>query len=443
MTSEIREIYLSVSDLNQLARLALEKGLQSCRVQGEVSNFTRAGSGHWYFTLKDEKASVRCVMFKIRNQFVDWSPRDGDHVELRAQPTLYEQRGDFQLLVDAMRQTGLGSLFEAFLRLKAKLEVEGLFAPERKQPIPRIPHTIGVITSPQAAALRDVLSTIKARWPACDIILYPTQVQGEAAPASLIEAMHEAGARRECDVLLLVRGGGSLEDMMGFNDEAVARAISACPIPIISGIGHETDFTIADFVADLRAPTPTGAAQAAAPSRQDILKQVQNLNTRLNQAHLRKLHVLNQRLDGLSRRVTHPRERIAGRQQQLRHAMLRLSVSARSRIRTDAVRYERCKTSLPAMLTQPLRDEFTRRRDRLQVSMKNGLTVHTSALQIHQARLELLNPDAVLARGYSIATNAHGHVVRDARDIVVDQPVLITLARGRIEALAKKIVPER
>lgn len=434
VTSENPDIFLSVSELNQLARLALEKGLPSCRVQGEISNFMRAGSGHWYFTLKDDQASVRCVMFRARNQFVDWLPRDGDRVELRAQPSLYEQRGDFQLLVEAMRQGGQGTLFEAFARLKAKLQAEGLFAPERKRPIPLMPHTLGIITSPQAAALRDVLSTVGARWPASSVILYPSQVQGEGAPASLVQAFALACARSECDVLLLVRGGGSLEDLIAFNNEAVARAIAGCSIPVISGVGHETDFTIADFVADLRAPTPSGAAQAATPSKASISTELQHLATRRAQALQRKLDAASQRLDNLSRRVVHPRERISAKRHELRHAALRLAVAVESRLRSALTRHEKCRVPVPAPMIRSMHETVASIQDRLRETARFLLTERAHALHTHRARLALLNPTAVLSRGYSIVRDRHMRVIRNAAAIGTGTSVHITLAKGRLEA---------
>jgi exodeoxyribonuclease VII large subunit len=408
---------LTVGELNRLARMALEKGLPSCRVRGEISNFSSATSRHWYFTLKDDQAGVRCVMFRTRNQFVDWTPRDGDQVELRVQPTLYEQRGDYQLLVDAMRKAGQGSLFEAYLRLKNKLETEGLLSLARKRTIPQFPRSIGIITSPQAAALRDVLSTITARWPGCGVILYPTPVQGDSAARGLIEAISTAGLRRECDVLLLVRGGGSLEDLLGFNDESVARAIVACPIPIVSGVGHETDFTIADFVADLRAPTPTGAAQLATPSRIDIRLHIQHLNTRLYQIQQSKFHALSQQLDGLRRRVTHPRDRIAFRRQQIRHLTWRLNIAMKAGVDSGASPHER----------------------RLHAAMHKLIEDRGQSVRVFLSHLELLSPSSVLRRGYSIVLNERREVLRDAAEVVIGQHLEIRLAQGALGAEVVRI----
>ena len=258
---------LTISLLNRLARERLESAFPLCWVAGEVSNLTIASSGHAYFSLKDSSAQVRCVMFRNRAQLLGWRLENGQHIEARVLVTLYEARGDFQLNVETARKAGVGNLYEQFVRLKEKLEREGLFAEERKRPLPAFPRRLGVVTSLQAAALRDVLSTLKRRAPHLEIVLYPTLVQGEEAPAQIVAALETASRRSECDVLILCRGGGSLEDLWAFNDETVARAIRACRVPVVAGIGHETDFTIADFAADRRAATPTAAAELAAPER--------------------------------------------------------------------------------------------------------------------------------------------------------------------------------
>ena len=265
---------LSVAELNLQVRQQIERSFPILWVGGEISNFVRATSEHWYFTLKDAKAQVRCAMFRNRNQNAEWIPSNGDAVEVNALVTLYESRGEYQLLVETMRRAGLGALYEKFLKLKSALEKQGLFDAARKRSLPTFPKRIGIITSPAAAALRDVLTTLKRRAPHVSVILYPTAVQGSGAAAEIVQAISSAGARAECAVLILCRGGGSIEDLWSFNEEIVARAIAVCPIPIVSGVGHETDFTIADFVADERAPTPTAAAQRVAPDRDELLAQI-------------------------------------------------------------------------------------------------------------------------------------------------------------------------
>src|SRR5688500_12123430 len=265
---------LSVAELLRSVRASLERRFPLAWVRGELSTLSRAPSGHLYFTLKDAAAQVDCVMFRSRAATIDWEPREGMQVELRALPTLYEPRGRFQLTVEGMRRAGLGPLYERFLRLKEKLGAEGLFDAALKRALPVYPRRIGIVTSLAAAALRDVLTTLSRRNPAIEVIVYPAPVQGEGAADRIATMLARASRRAECDVLLLVRGGGSIEDLWPFNEEVVARAIRACRIPVVVGVGHETDFTIADFAADQRAPTPTAAAELASPSRAALIARV-------------------------------------------------------------------------------------------------------------------------------------------------------------------------
>jgi len=275
---------ISVAELNRLARELLERNLPLVWVAGEISNFKRYDSGHCYFTLKDAQAQVDCVMFRNRAQLLGWAPDNGAKVEVRALPSLYEARGKFQLNVETMRRAGLGALFEAFEKLKAKLSAEGLFDPARKRPLPRFPRAIGIVSSPKAAALRDVLTTLKRRMPGLPVIIYTTPVQGEGAAPRIAAAIARANAHKMCDVLLLCRGGGSIEDLWSFNEEVVARSIVASAIPVVTGIGHETDFTIADFAADARAPTPTAAAALASPACDELSRQLLHQMQRLLRA---------------------------------------------------------------------------------------------------------------------------------------------------------------
>lgn len=440
MASDTSDRILSVSELNRQARISLEKSLPSCRVRGEIANYSRAGSGHWYFTLKDGQASVRCVMFRPRNQFVEWAPSDGDQVEIRAQPTLYEQRGDYQLLVDAMRKAGQGALFEAFLKLKAKLESEGLFDLNRKRAIPKYPGSIGIVTSPQAAALRDVLTVLRNRWPICPVILYPAPVQGDEAPKVLATAVTTAGMRRDCDILLIVRGGGSLEDLSAFNDERLARTIAASPIPIISGIGHETDFTIADFVADKRAPTPTGAAQLATPSRIDLQAQVEQLSSRMNRGLVRILHSISQRLDGLSRRVAHPRERVEIQHQQLKLMTWRLRMMMQNRSRLERTRLNGLQLVFATVRTSVTErnGQLARSGIRLLDAACRSISFRKDRLRGLSSQLALLSPSSVLARGYGIIRSKQ-EIIRDSSQVRIGQAIEIVLGRGLIGASVRKI----
>ncbi len=437
---------IPVSALNRAVRIAIERGVTQCWVAGEISNLTRAPSGHWYFTLKDATASVRCAMFRGRNQCVEFAPANGQQIEVRAQATLYEPRGEFQLAVEAMRRAGMGNLFEAFLRLKAKLEAEGLFNPARKRALPAYPRTIGIITSPRAAALRDVATTLRRRWPAARIILYPSLVQGEGAATQLLGALHAATQRAECEVVLLVRGGGSIEDLWSFNDEALARAIAASPIPVVSGVGHETDFTLADFVADLRAPTPTAAAELVTPDGPALTEQLAADTRRLKHAQKRRLEQLAQRVDLVSRRLRHPASRLEVQGQHLQHLTQRLSSAlqnrfnlARHQLRHDGLRLHNLRPELgPA-------GGLAIRIDTLQQRLRSGLghqiTQGKTACAHLAAQLHHLNPEAVLGRGYSIIRDAQDRIVTDAGQLHPGDPLTLTFAHGQAISRIEKVTP--
>ena len=384
---------LSVSELLRSVRDVLERRFPLAWVGGEISNFRPASSGHWYFTLKDETAQVDCVMFRGRASALDWEPAEGMRVEARSLVTLYEPRGRFQLNVENMRRAGLGPLYERFLKLKAKLDAEGLFDPKVKRPIPAHPAQIGILTSLQAAALRDVLTTLRRRNPSIPVIVYPVPVQGEGAAAKIAQMLATANSRNECDVLLLVRGGGSIEDLWQFNEEAVARAIRASSIPVVVGVGHETDVTIADFAADWRAPTPTAAAEMVSPSREELLSHVAELAQRATREALRRIENAMQTVDALARRLVHPRERLRTSRQLLVQLAARLASATARRMDYFDAQLERFKASLAS-----------------------------------------LSPTAVLERGYSLTRNAQGEVVRDASRVVEGERVTTTLAKGWIES---------
>ncbi len=388
---------VSVSALLRSVRETLERRFPLAWIAGEISNFRPASSGHWYFTLKDELAQVDCVMFRSRAAALDWEPAEGMRVEARALVTLYEPRGRFQLNVENMRRAGLGPLYERFLKLKARLDKEGLFDPAAKREIPAFPKTIGVVTSRQAAALRDVLTTLQRRNPAIPVIVYPVPVQGDGAAAKIAQMLALANARAECDVLLLVRGGGSIEDLWQFNEEAVARAIRASSIPVVVGVGHETDVTIADFAADRRAPTPTAAAEMVSPSREELLMRVAELAQRATREALRRIENAMQMVDALSRRLVHPRERLRTSRQLLVQLAARLSSAAARRL--------------------------------------DNVSAQLAALR---AGLVGLNPSAVLERGYSLTRNAAGEVVVDAGRVSEGERLTTTLAKGWIESEVRK-----
>ncbi len=423
---------LTVSQLNQAVASLLERSFALTWIAGEISNFTRAASGHWYFTLKDANAQVRAVMFRGRSQYVDFSPREGDKVEVRATVGLYAPRGDFQLNVEAMRKAGIGNLYEAFLRLKAALAAEGLFEPARKRPLPVFPRTVGIVTSPQAAALRDVITAFRRRAPHVQLILYPTLVQGDGAAEQIAQAIATASRCAECELLLVCRGGGSLEDLWSFNDERVARAIAACRMPVISGVGHETDVTIADFVADLRAPTPTAAAELAATPTADWLAQLRQLAGELTDTSRRHIDERTQTLDWLATRLHSPaaairqqRLRIDGLQWRLRHATQAPLASAGFGLE----QYRR-------RLLHALPDTGARRAQLQVHATRLGTLTHTQlAQQRHrhaalQAQIELLAPQRTLERGYAILQDHHGQVLRDTGQLSAPQRLTVTLAHG-------------
>jgi len=432
----MHDIPLSVSDLNHLVRQTLEQTLPICWVSGEISNWVRASSGHWYFTLKDSGSNVRCVMFRNRNQFVAWLPKEGQHVEVHAQATLYEARGDFQLTVEAVRHAGQGALFEAFLRLKAKLEQEGLFDSTRKRPLPAYPTSIGLITSPQGAAVHDALTMLQRRWPMAGVIVYPVSVQGDAAPAQIVAALEMAQSRRECDVLLLIRGGGSLEDLQAFNDEAVARAMAGCSLPICTGIGHETDFTIADFVADLRAPTPTAAAQMATPDRMVLNDRRIELQRNLSGQMHRHTSSLSQSLDRLHQSLKQPHERLAAAKARLEHFVHRL-LGWRDRVFTSPSNAIRALTYRLIHLNQyrlMIKHDLKQLDNRLASAMKTGLDHRRMLIDRLAEQLELLSPRAVLARGYALVRDSAGQVIRSPLQLHDRQLIEIELADGNVSA---------
>src|SRR3984885_10328746 len=325
-----RDIY-SVSRLNREVRVLLERGFASLWLEAEISNLARPSSGHWYFSLKDAGAQVRCCMFRQRNMLCAFGPKDGQKVLVRARIGLYEPRGEYQLLIDHMEDSGLGALKRQFEELSAKLAAEGLFAPERKRALPMIPKRIGVITSPSGAAIRDILHVLARRFAAVPVLIYPVSVQGATAAAEIVAAVRLAGRRAECDVLILARGGGSLEGLWAFNDEALSRAIVASPIPVVSGIGHEIDFTIADFAADVRAPTPSAAAEIAVPDGEEWLASLARLAQRLQRGLRRRVEAQRERLRWLIGRaaLVSPAARLSQQTQRLDDLEQRMSRALR------------------------------------------------------------------------------------------------------------------
>jgi exodeoxyribonuclease VII large subunit len=435
---------IPVSLLNRLAREHLESAFPLCWVAGEISNLTYAASGHVYFSLKDAAAQVRCVMFRSRAQILGWRLENGQHIEARVLVTLYEARGEFQLNIEAARQAGIGNLYEQFLRLKDKLEDEGLFASQIKRSLPNFPRRIGIVTSLQAAALRDVLTTLLRRAPQASIVLYPTPVQGEGAAVQIAAAIRQAGERRECDVLIVCRGGGSIEDLWAFNDETVARAIRACPIPSISGIGHETDFTIADFAADQRAATPTAAAELAVPERVSLLTHLTHLQLALQRQLEQKLNRLGQQLDWLAHRLQHPGQHLARQQDHLLTLKRRLAMgltqdNTRRRFTLSGLRQR-------LRLARPDTAHHGRQLEALATQLNYSWRQTTERRSTHLAHLAAslahLNPAAVLARGYSIVTDDQGEIVRDAEYLELSEKISVYFCQGQADAILTSITPD-
>jgi len=429
-----------VAELNFAIKQLLESNVPLLWVRGEISNLVTASSGDFYFSLKDDQAQIRCVMFRHKNQFLKEPIANGQQVEVLAVATLYEQRGDFQLTVEQMRPAGLGVLYEKFARLKQLLESQGLFAAERKRALPTFPKRIGIITSPQAAALRDVLTTLRLRLPSVPVVLYPTPVQGTGSADKIAAAIQLANRREECDVLILCRGGGSIEDLWAFNEEAVARAIAASEIPIVSGVGHETDFTIADFVADERAPTPTAAAQRVAPDRHALLRGLQDQAQHLQRAQRNRLQSAMQAVDYFQRRLIHPAQQLQRQTQQLDQLQQRMQRAFAYLRQQQYWQWQSMAQHLRAASSDfaRLRERQTHFADRLVKAMRAGQVQRLARVDNAAQHLILLDPKQVLARGYSIVQDASGGVVLDAGQVGVGDELRITFAKGWVRSEVKE-----
>jgi len=438
------EVVVPVSALNRAIGTMLERSFPLVWVVGEVSNFTRAASGHWYFSIKDAQAQMRCVMFRGRAQYAEFTPREGDRIEVRALVTMYEPRGELQLNVEAVRRTGQGRLYEAFLRLKAKLEAEGLFAAERKRALPAHPRAIGIVTSLQAAALRDVLTTLCRRAPHIPVIVYPAPVQGAGVSAKLAAMVDKANARREVDVLIMCRGGGSIEDLWAFNEEVLARAIAESAIPVVSGVGHETDFTIADFAADVRAPTPTGAAELVSPQRVLLLRELDHRHATLARGFGRMMERRAQQLDWLARRLVSPSERLARQRTHLQQLSMRLASAgarpvrdARARFSLLQMRWQRWRPDLAAH--QAKLGNLTQRLDAALLRHHERQTARIATLA---ARLEVLSPQRTLERGYAAVLDAQsGRAIRAPSSLKPGRRLTVHLAEGAADIALADVQP--
>jgi exodeoxyribonuclease VII large subunit len=439
-----REIF-TVSQLNAQARLLLERGLGSVWLEGEISNLARPASGHWYFSLKDESAQVRCAMFRNRSLLVRFPVKDGARVLARGRVSLYEARGEFQVVIDHLEEAGEGALRRRFEELKRKLQAEGLFDAAQKKPLPTLPRRIGVITSPTGAALRDILHVLQRRFPAVPVLVYPVAVQGEAAPREIVQALQLAAARNECDVLILARGGGSLEDLMAFNEESVARAIHACGIPIISGVGHETDVTIADFVADERAPTPSGAAERSVPDSAEYLRSLGALERNLTLGLRRKLSSLRQTLQQWERSLNQlsPRARLQQHAQRLDELEQRLQRAIHARLERSRVRLSSAEALLgrssPARRLAPLKQRLDVAQRRLPAAIQRALQVARERFERSMRTLNAVSPLATLERGYAIVTDTASHVVTDAAVLAPGVQIEARVARGSVRATVTEV----
>ena len=438
-----RDIW-SVSRLNGEIRAVLEGSFPLLWVEGEISNLATPRSGHSYFSLKDEHAQVRCALFRNKRMLLRFQPKDGDRVLVRARISLYEARGDFQLIIEHMEPAGEGALQRAFEELKARLEAEGLFDARRKQPLPAFPRCIGVVTSPTGAAVRDILQVLKRRFPGLPVIIYPTLVQGEGAAGEIAATLKLADRRGDCDLLILARGGGSLEDLWAFNDEALVRAIAELETPLISAIGHETDFTIADFVADRRAPTPSAAAELATPDSEQLQQQLEVLDGRLRRAMQRLLTEKRQHLEQHHHRLRllHPLRRIHEQQQRLDELGMRMEAAINNRLEQHRQALGELQSRLrllsPAQRLKTLGSSLAQQREKLQTAMEHLLLRHRLQLEGLSRELHAVSPLQTLARGYSITKSADsGKVITHADEVSPGTRIRTRLAKGELLSIVE------
>ncbi len=444
LSSQSPSIY-TVSRLNQTVRLLLEQEIGQVWISGEISNFTQPASGHWYFTLKDNTAQVRCAMFRNSNRRVTFRPQHGQQVLVRASITLYEPRGDYQIIVESMQPAGEGLLQQKYEQLKATLSAEGLFDQQYKQPLPSPAHCVGVITSKTGAALHDILHVLKRRDPSLPVIIYPTAVQGDDAPGQIVRAIQLANARQECDVLIVGRGGGSLEDLWSFNDERVARAIFASQIPVVSAVGHETDVTIADFVADLRAPTPSAAAEVVSRNQLELLRQMQNGQQRLEMAMDYFLANRTRRFTQLHHRLQqqHPQLRLARQQTVLERLRQRMNLAVDSQLKRAVQRQQRTTQRLNQHNPQPRIWRAQTRIQQLEYRLAENLRAQLSSTRERFGKavthLEAVSPLSTLARGYSVTTANDGKVLKQTKQVKAGDVLTTRLSDGWVESEVKGV----
>ena len=440
---------ITVSQLNRQVKILLEKGIARVWVQAEISNIARPASGHLYFSLKDDSAQIRAAFFSQRQRSPTIGLKNGDQVLAFGRVSLYEARGEYQLIVEQIEPAGVGALQRQFEVLKNKLAAEGLFDEDRKRSLPAIPQRIGVVTSPSGAALRDILSVLGRRFPAVPVVIYPSAVQGDAAAPELIAALNAAIHRHECDVLIIGRGGGSLEDLWAFNDEALARSIAAAPIPVISAVGHEIDFTIADFVADVRAPTPSGAAELVVPDRRDWLKAMNVLVSRIARLGRRAVEDRSQTLDWLSRRLLHssPASTVSRQQVALRTVQMRLAATMRRGVLLKGRQFQIAQRHLmqasPAVAVQRSNTRLGQLGQRLNAGGQNAIEHLNHRLQLAMRSLHSVSPLATLDRGYAIVEDAAtGKVLLRADSVNEGDDIRARLAHGKLIATVKSVLDD-
>jgi exodeoxyribonuclease VII large subunit len=446
-SAALRNIY-TVSRLNREIRTLLETGFPAIWLEGEISNLARPASGHLYFSLKDEAAQVRCAMFRNRNLYLRFNPENGTQIMVRARVSLYEARGEYQLIVEHMEEAGDGALRRSFEELKHKLDQAGLFAVEHKKALPRFPQRIGIITSPTGAAIRDIVTTLRRRFPAIPLLVYPVQVQGEGSAPSIIQTIETATRRHECDVLILARGGGSLEDLWSFNDEGVARAIYACPIPIVTGVGHEVDITIADFVADVRAPTPTAAAELVSPSQFEWEQKFEQMTLRLTRLMQQQLRNSEQQVAWLRKRLQHPQRYLQSVAQRLDELEVRRNNAMRNLQRHQLSRlntlHEQLQQHNPLHKLRQLQAHNHQLAARLAYVMRQRLQSAGQGLQHLAHALETVSPLATLGRGYAIVTTAtDNRVITDVKQVKLQSRIRARLHHGRFTAVIDGIEDEK
>jgi exodeoxyribonuclease VII large subunit len=430
-----RQIY-SVSQLNRSVRQLLETQLPLLWVEGEISNFARPASGHWYLSLKDDQAQVRCAMFRNANQRVNFQPANGTQILVRCRAGLYEGRGEYQLIIEHMEEAGTGALQRKFEQLKQHLANEGLFDNQHKQPMPTAVSHIGVITSATGAAIKDILSVLDRRFPAIKVSIFPTAVQGEQAAGQIVDALAMANQQSQCDALIVGRGGGSLEDLWPFNEESVARAIFNSKIPIVSAVGHEVDFTIADFVADLRAPTPSAAAELLSPDGQDLLDQFMGFEILLSEALIRKIRQLEQRADFLQKRLQHPGRKLQQQSQHMAQLRIRLQRAIAAQLQQQRAQMDQLQNKLlgqsPEQTIIHGQQRITQSVKQLMRSMQQQLANKQTKTDQAMHLLDTVSPLSTLGRGYAIIRDQHNAVIKTVKEVKSGDQLISQLADGEI-----------